>query len=516
VFPQSGKRMDAPQFELYVLNRPVPPAWLKRTIDSAAQWLDPKPSRILMVGQCGEANMLDARGAVGFASADIPVLKTLPADRRDETFRHFFRLAVSKFVKTPAYMVMNAGSALFSPCKVFGNGQYLLRRESLFHFPDYRMHNWLFGKYPLPGGWFLPSAMLFDREIVAEIMALVERRYGLRWFDAVLNILNGVPDTRFNAAQVYGGYLETFHGQTMRSVESDHLRVTTETEPGYSAPVITLNSEDPTPPATDSRVLRMSTLGVNGRFGNQVFQYAFLRLFAKEHGMEAQNPPWIGSTLFGHSDRFSTDPLPLWCENNGELPREMSQCGPRPSSHEIWGHFQQHTSVHQPRHAEFRELFKPIESIRAPLEEAITSLRAGGTLIGLHLRRGDYVGGYFWPAPTEWYLRWLDEIWPTLHKPVLYIASDEVEKVAGDFRAFMPKMAGDLKVNLKGAEFYPDFFALSRCDWLAISNSTFSYATAMLNETAKGFMRPDPDRRKLIEFDPWNAMPLLMAKKMAA
>jgi hypothetical protein len=42
-------------------------------------------------------------------------------------------------------------------------------------------------------------------------------------------------------------------------------------------------------------------------------------------------------------------------------------------------------------------------------------------------------------------------------------------------------------------------------DLLAISNSTFSMAAAMLNEDARAFPRPEPDLRCLVPFDPWDA-----------
>jgi hypothetical protein len=49
-------------------------------------------------------------------------------------------------------------------------------------------------------------------------------------------------------------------------------------------------------------VLSMSSLGKFGRFGNQLFQYAFLRICAQKNGVKVECPAWIGQTLFGHQD----------------------------------------------------------------------------------------------------------------------------------------------------------------------------------------------------------------------
>jgi hypothetical protein len=55
-------------------------------------------------------------------------------------------------------------------------------------------------------------------------------------------------------------------------------------------------------PRTISQFLTMSSLGRLGRFGNQIFQYAFLRICANESGARVECPPWIGQKLFGHAD----------------------------------------------------------------------------------------------------------------------------------------------------------------------------------------------------------------------
>jgi hypothetical protein len=45
---------------------------------------------------------------------------------------------------------------------------------------------------------------------------------------------------------------------------------------------------------------------------------------------------------------------------------------------------------------------------------------------------------------------------------------------------------------------------LAAADLLAVSNSSFSVAAAMLNTRARACMRPDPIECRLVPFDPWN------------
>ena len=102
-------------------------------------------------------------------------------------------------------------------------------------------------------------------------------------------------------------------------------------------------------------------------------------------------------------------------------------------------------------------------------------------------------------------------------------------------RSFSPPLRGCAQAELAGAEAYAalvaacgggddgaalaDWFALCRCDALAISNSTFSFSAAMLAAHAApgggcGFVaaRPDPRLGAMAAFDPWDAPSTLNAR----
>jgi hypothetical protein len=135
-------------------------------------------------------------------------------------------------------------------------------------------------------------------------------------------------------------------------------------------------------------------------------------------------------------------------------------------------------------------------------------------LIAIHARRGDFGYGRFWIAPSAWYRAWLAALWPRLTRPVLYIATDDPE-VAGEFRDFDPLLGRDLDTGSDIPDFVLDHFILSRADYLAISNSSFSFSAALLNASAREFQRPDPNLRRLVPFDPWHAPALLDPKILA-
>ncbi|MGA3065616.1 MAG: alpha-1,2-fucosyltransferase [Tepidisphaeraceae bacterium] len=282
----------------------------------------------------------------------------------------------------------------------------------------------------------------------------------------------------------------------------------------HPAELVAMRSQPTDPPKRDesSCVAMSSVLGGNGRFANQLFQYAFLRILARHHGMDVQTSPWIGQLLFGHDDPPPVGQPPICVEGReiaeGVFPDWLMAT--HRGSIDLWGYFGFDTVHYAPYRDFFRSLYRPLEPIERPMKSAVENLRADGhTLVGMHLRRGDFGSGKFFIAPTEWYVKFLKELWPTLNRPILLIASDEPQKVLADFADFTPRTAADLGMRLPQAPFYPDFYLLTQCDVLAISNSSFSFVAAMLNERAKIFCRPHLHLQKLIPFDPWNASPQL-------
>ncbi|MCC3528786.1 MAG: tetratricopeptide repeat protein [Microcoleus sp. PH2017_22_RUC_O_B] len=335
----------------------------------------------------------------------------------------------------------------------------------------------------------------------AELLALQGSINWLKYVDLI--------NTEVNYEELYEGCVLIDQLDEFLEAQGFHRVATTTPHPSWGDAVYVKK------PVITSSVLGMENMG---RLGNQIFLYGFLKIYALEHNLRVETPTWIGQYLFGHSNPPISRSLPLVGEES--QPYKLSDSAilnaPEPFKNvDFHGYFQFHTQYHA-RHKEyFSSLFKPVPTVEARMAEAMNRLRAKGkTVVGLHLRRGDYksvhtVVPYLTIAPSGWYKEWLNGFWETLDEPVLFIASDEIEDVIADFAEYHPITVKDLGVELPEAPFYPDFYILSQCDVLAISNSTFSFAAAMLNERCKFFFRPNLLQEKLIAFDPWNSEPLL-------
>jgi hypothetical protein len=301
----------------------------------------------------------------------------------------------------------------------------------------------------------------------------------------------------------------------------------------------------------------MSAFGELGRFGNQMLQYMFMRIYADNVHAELQLPDWVGKHLFDlpespiscaypaviearhykANSTFNESFLEYIVQSNGgqsvlELAADDLHQTPANASYlmrDFWGWFQFHSSVYAPYRAKLQRLLQPVDAVQHALHSALTSLRfsvdaASGarqrrTVVAVHLRRGDYeniaASSFGYIAPTQWYLEWLDRIWPTLSNPVLFVASDELSNVIDDFARFKPETCDSLRASMPDsmadlrAAFYPDFYILANADVLGISNSTFSFSAAMLNTLPNAQFYRAHYADRMVRFDPWNAEPIL-------
>ncbi|MEM1172777.1 MAG: FkbM family methyltransferase, partial [Cyanobacteria bacterium P01_H01_bin.35] len=253
------------------------------------------------------------------------------------------------------------------------------------------------------------------------------------------------------------------------------------------------------------QVISMSTLGKNGSLGNQIFQYAFLKIYAQENGLSVETPAWVGQELFGHKDREISEYLPLVVENNNEIFPGNGEVG---KNVDIQGEFLYHTRYYATHKKYLSSLFQPVEEIEALVKIAWEKLHSRGkTIIGLHLQSHLDENNNSVVAPSEWYKIWLHGLWETLEEPVLFIASDNLEEIPlVYFAEYNPITVRDLQVEVNLE--YLNFFLLSKCDFVAISNTPFAFAACLFNKAGKYFFRPHFSTAKLIPFEPWNSTPV--------
>ncbi|HTU26849.1 MAG TPA: alpha-1,2-fucosyltransferase [Pirellulales bacterium] len=258
----------------------------------------------------------------------------------------------------------------------------------------------------------------------------------------------------------------------------------------------------------------VSRLGTMGRFGNMVFQYMFAKTYARRFGLRVECPAWVGNYLFAASDPPVERQLPIFREkdSHGRHDALIPNRNEPLAGHDIHGYFQYHTSYYAPDRDYLRDVFRLAPRLDSRLARGWEPIAARGkTAVGIHVRRGDYGHSIFYRTPIDWYLRWLEAVWPTLDEPFLYVASDDVPLVAKAFSDYQPAMLDDFRVNVGHTklDFIRDWYALSRCQCLAMPNSTFSFSAAMFAEPGIRCFRSSLVDRGFISIEPWDAQPLV-------
>ena len=256
----------------------------------------------------------------------------------------------------------------------------------------------------------------------------------------------------------------------------------------------------------DRKQISMLSLGHKCRFGNQIFQYAFLKNYGEKFALDIGTPIWPGSFLFGLDDpNANTQPGTLK-ESQVDMMAALESGVPSLEDRNITGFFQFTTGRWNQFRQTYQRTFTPCERFMSTLMEPLGKMLDGhSTLVTFHIRRGDYtLLDEFPTAPTGWYLDWLQNNWHKYDSPILYIATDDAS-VVEDFSAYHPMSYQDLYVDFRGIEFMVDWVLIREADVVAISNSSFSMSAAMANKSASSFWRPQFDNELMMEFDPWNS-----------
>lgn len=284
----------------------------------------------------------------------------------------------------------------------------------------------------------------------------------------------------------------------------------------------------------DNNLITMQNLGRKGRFGNALFQYIFIRTYAKRYGLDYEVPRWIGQQLFGHKDPLLAHELPPYHEKRaptkypeGPLAETFPPKGDEVRGHDFNGYAQFHTGYYREDRAFIRNLFRPVPSIYNTLALLCRKLPWDDqTVIGLQLRRGDTGRFIFYLTPNEWYLTWLREHWSRFTNPVLFIASeDPIDAEA--FAEYRPVVSTEMlplsaepypvynylisELNSPtptSMDWFPDWYFLSQCRVLLIGNSTFGFTAAMMNPQLKECWRSKLSTQSFERIEPWNAAPI--------
>lgn len=224
-------------------------------------------------------------------------------------------------------------------------------------------------------------------------------------------------------------------------------------------------------------IIQFTQLGKFGRFGNQLFQYAFAKSYALSVGATLQTPPWVGQTLF---DGINDPP----CQ--GDFPTLGLDVIPRNGR----------TDVNLSGYFQFKDAFQyySLDSVRQwfTFKPEWRDRFTNYPKIAAHVRRGDYV---------------------ILYSHAFCIIGEDAYTTAIEKQGYSPLNVTWVREDRPthfahpGLEWLEDFFTLLNAEVLFRANSTFSWWAGTLGNH-KAIYSPVVEGKtgfhKDIEFVPGN------------
>ena len=157
----------------------------------------------------------------------------------------------------------------------------------------------------------------------------------------------------------------------------------------------------------------MECLGNLGRFGNQIWQYLFVRMYGLRNGLAVRVPEWEGNKVFGFADECpvsTQEREQMSFPGVGDIDLELWEIDDAPQNLDFKGYFQNVPPQWRVHQDFVRTIFKLRPDWHEQMGKLTQSLAtAGRTLVAIHVRRGDYRRGQyanplFRLAPVDWYM----------------------------------------------------------------------------------------------------------------
>ena len=240
-----------------------------------------------------------------------------------------------------------------------------------------------------------------------------------------------------------------------------------------------------------------SGLGANGRFGNQMFQYAALFSIAQENNSSLIIPDSVERHDFPLKGRYEIleafpnlsakleSPEKLSSETRAQYRERGFSYDPnfrliKPNI-DLHGYFQSEMYFKEYREQLLHE-FKFSKSIESSSKEKIDDIKTftgNSGLCAVHIRRGDYQNNpeYHTNLSGEYYNAAVQHMVSTFENVQPVIFSDDVEWCQNNLPAGMVYSGAESQ--------FQDMCMMSLCDYHIIANSSFSWWGSWLSESKR-------------------------------
>jgi hypothetical protein len=222
-------------------------------------------------------------------------------------------------------------------------------------------------------------------------------------------------------------------------------------------------------------MISFSKLGEYGRFGNQLFQYVFLRTQAKRLNTQFYCPPWKGDDVFvlrDHNEKCSSF-TPRYRYKEDAHKHGFNEAATRiHDGTDVEGYFQTDKFF---KKEEVLSWLSFNESLFDEVRKKYTAIDFSKAT-ALHVRLGDYLplSLMFYTPKPEYFKNAITHLSP---QGDIIVFSEDVT-MAKKYLGEMPPHT----IFIEGNKDYEDFNIMSLCKNIVISSSSFSWWAAYLNK----------------------------------
>lgn len=235
-------------------------------------------------------------------------------------------------------------------------------------------------------------------------------------------------------------------------------------------------------------MITMSTLGSNGRLGNQIMQYMAMIGLSRKAKQTIFMPVW-------NYEQYFSGPFPVNGTYNGSAnytkanephyhySENFERLLTNKANFDVKGYFQ---SDKYWKHCEdeVKSIFKWKTSFKNELKDRYKHIFEKRT-IAIHIRRGDYVGNKsYHNLHINYYIKALEIYFTQRDNYNIVIFSDDPSYCKRHFDCL------DNAYVMEGNSDIEDMCLMSMCDNFILSNSSFSWCAAYLSETSGTVVRP--------------------------
>lgn len=126
---------------------------------------------------------------------------------RGWVLQQFIKFNAANFIRTPDYLVVDADTVFLRPQYFFRGGRAGLRYADQYELLYNRSLELVFGhplRFPVS---FVTHHMLFNVEQVRQLLKMIEDRFGLPWWEAVLKEMDQGHPISFSEYELYGHFI---------------------------------------------------------------------------------------------------------------------------------------------------------------------------------------------------------------------------------------------------------------------------------------------------------------------